>query len=195
MNHWLHRFQVFGGPSPLFPSSLHSLLMKFTRYVVLYWFGLLTFEVDPNSCLPFRYSVIIIITRVFCPKAGLSLQAQELRLQFCRRQIFHLKRRKQGCSFTRDWLGAVASRCFPCPFLSLPSEQTLEIWKDPRGTNLEERRVDLANWALQTPLKVTTRDKYQFHQGFCPDQRSGNPNHPSPLFRYSEPNLFYWVGL
>ena len=29
---------------------------------------------------------------------------------------------KQGCSFTRDLIGAVASRCFPHPTLSLVSE-------------------------------------------------------------------------
>ena len=40
------------------------------------------------------------------------------------------------------------------------------------------RRVNLANWALRTP-KFTTGVKYQFHQGFWPDQRSRNPNHPS----------------
>ena len=38
------------------------------------------------------------------------------------------------------------------------------------------RRVDLANWALRTSLKFTTGVKYQFHQVFWPDQRSGNPN-------------------
>ena len=32
--------------------------------------------------------------------------------------------------------------------------------------------MDLANWALRTSPK--------FHQGFRSDQRSGNPNHPSP---------------
>ena len=39
--------------------------------------------------------------------------------------------------------------------------------------------MGLANWALQTSPKFTTRVKYQFHQGFRPDQRSGNPSHPS----------------
>ena len=53
-----------------------------------------------------------VIIRVFCPRAGTSLQAQEPRLQFCRRQVFHRKLRNQGCSFTKDWIGAVASRCF-----------------------------------------------------------------------------------
>ena len=61
--------------------------------------------------------------------------------------------------------------------LSLTSEQPL---KDPRGTNVEVRREDLANWALWTSLKFIIGVKYQFHEGFWPDQRSRNPNHPSP---------------
>ena len=60
------------------------------------------------------------------PRAGPSLQAQEPRLQFCRRQVFHCKFRNQGSSFTRDWIGAVASCCFPHTTLSLTSEQTLK---------------------------------------------------------------------
>ena len=108
-----------------------------------------------------------------------SAQGQVLhcKLQFCRRHISHCKLRNQCCSFTRDWIGAVASRCFPHPTLSLASEQTL---KDPEGTNVEVRRLDLANWALRTSPIFTTGFKYQFHQGFWLDQRSGNPNHPSP---------------
>ena len=33
-------------------------------------------------------------------------------LQFCRKQVFHRKLKNQGCSFTRYWIGAVASHCF-----------------------------------------------------------------------------------
>ena len=66
---------------------------------------------------------------MFCPKAGPSLQAEKPRLQFCRRQIFHRKLRKRGCSFTRDLIGAVASRCFPHPTVSLASQQTLKDLK------------------------------------------------------------------
>ena len=119
---------------------------------------------------------------VFCPRAGPSLLAQEPRLQFCWRQIFHHKLRNQGCSFTGVWISAVVSRYFPHPTLSSASEQTLEVWKDPRGSNVEARRVNLANRALQTSPKFTTGVEYRFHQGFWPYQRSGNPNHPSPLF-------------
>ena len=54
----------------------------------------------------------------YAPKAGPSLQAEIPRLQFCRRQVFHRKLRNQGCSFTRDLIGALASSCFPHPTLS-----------------------------------------------------------------------------
>ena len=50
----------------------------------------------------FKNSIYVIIIIVFCPRAGSSLQAQEPRLHFCQRQVFHLKLRNQGCSFTRD---------------------------------------------------------------------------------------------
>ena len=114
---------------------------------------------------------------VFCPKTGPSLQAEKPRMQFCRRQVFHRKLRNQGCSFTRDLLCAVTSRCFPYPTLSLAYEQTL---KDPRGTNEEVRGVDLANWALWTSHRNLPQGlKHQFHQGFWADQRSGNLNQPS----------------
>ena len=52
------------------------------------------------SCLELYWIIIIIIT--VCPRPSLSLQTQEPRLQFCRRQVFHRKLRNQGCSFTRD---------------------------------------------------------------------------------------------
>ena len=48
------------------------------------------------------------------------------------------------------------------------------------------RRADLTNWALITSPKFTTGVQYQIHQGFWPHQRSGNPNHNSPLY-------IYWV--
>ena len=48
--------------------------------------------------------------------------------------------------------------------------------------------MDLANWALRTVPKFTARAKYQFHQGFWPNQRSGNPNHPSATTE-TNPNL------
>ena len=57
--------------------------------------------------------IIIIIIKVFCPRTGPSLQTQEPRLQICQRQVFHRKTRNQGCSFTGNWISAIASRCFP----------------------------------------------------------------------------------
>ena len=77
--------------------------------------------------------IIIIIIRVFCPEAGPSLQAEKPRMQFCRRQVFHRKLGNQGCSFTRNLIGAVASRCFPHPNLSLAFEQTLKDLKRSQG--------------------------------------------------------------
>ena len=62
---------------------------------------------DSFCCCSYIPPCIYIIIRVFCPRAGPSLQAQEPRLQFCRRQVFHRKLRNQGCSFTRDRIGAV----------------------------------------------------------------------------------------
>ena len=47
--------------------------------------------------------------------------------------FFHRKLRNQGCGFTRDLIGAVASRWFPHPTLSLASEQTLKDLKRPHG--------------------------------------------------------------
>ena len=82
----------------------------------------------PRHCILWWNKWCIIIMSVH-PRAGPSLQAQEPRLQFCRRQVFHHKLRNQGCSFTRDWIGAVASHCFLHPTLSLASEQTLKDLK------------------------------------------------------------------
>ena len=65
---------------------------------------------------------------MFCPRASPSLQTQEPMLQFCRRQVFHHKLRNQGCSFTRDWIGAVASRCFSQLNHKIVTINT-EIWK------------------------------------------------------------------
>ena len=56
--------------------------------------------------------------------------------------------------------------------------------------DVETRRVDLANWALRTSPKFTTGVKYQFHQGFWPDQRSGNSNHSSPPSSLYNWNIF-----
>ena len=107
---------------------------------------------------------------MLCPRSGPSLQAQEHRLQFSRRQVSH----------RRDWLDAIASHCFPHRILSLAFEQTLRDLKWYHSTNVEVRRVDLANWAIRTTPKCTTGVKYHFHKGFWPGQRSVNLNHPSP---------------
>ena len=83
----------------------------------------------PITLRPHFYSII----RVFCPKAGSSLQAGKHRLQFCRGQVFHRKLRNQGYSFTRNLIGAVASHYFLHPTFSLASEQTLKDLKRSQG--------------------------------------------------------------
>ena len=80
-----------------------------------------------------KKNIIIIIIRVFCPRAGPALQAEKPRLQFCRRQVFHRKLRNEGWSFTMDLKGAVAPLCFPHPTLSLASEQPLKDLKRSQG--------------------------------------------------------------
>ena len=89
-------------------------------------------------------------------------------LHFCRRQVYRRKLRNKGCSFTRDLIGAVATRCFPHPTLSLAYEQTLKDQKRSQGHQRggEVRRVHSANWDLLTSPIFTTGVKYQFLQDF-----------------------------
>ena len=96
------------------------------------------------TCFKKLIIIFFIIIRVFAQGQvrHCKVHAQEPRPQFCRRQVFHRKLRNQGCSFTRDWIGTLASRCFPHPSFYLAFEQTLKIWKDPRGNNVGVRRVD-----------------------------------------------------
>ena len=117
---------------------------------------------------------------VFYPRADPSLQTQAPRLQFCPKAGLPLQTQEPRVQFYWGWIGAIASHCFPHPTLSLASEQTLKDLKRSQGTSKKVRRVELANWALWTSSKFTTCVKYQFHQGFWPDQRSRNPKHPSP---------------
>ena len=91
-----------------------------------------------------------VIDRVFCPRAGPSLQTQEPRPQFCSKAS--LPPQTQA-----------ASRCFSHPTLSLASEQTLKGLKRFRG---HQRGGEESDWALPTSPKFTTGIKYQFHQGF-----------------------------
>ena len=137
------------------------------------------------------YIYIYIIIRVFCPRACPSLQAKEPRLQFCRRQVFHHKLRNQAAVLPG------MNRCSSFPLLFAP-HSLFSIWTDLKRSE-RSRRVDLANWVLRISPKFTTRVKYQFHQGFRPDQRSGNPNHPSPLYiQYNLYSIIYggewWLG-
>ena len=89
---------------------------------------------------------------VFSPRAGPSLPQQEPRLQFCRRQIFHRKLRNQGCSFTRDWIGALASGSFPHLTLSLTSQQTL---KDLKRSQRHQRGCEECGFGQLGPPDFT----------------------------------------
>ena len=94
--------------------------------------------------------IIIISIRVFCPRADLTLQAQEPRLQFYQRQAFHCKLKNQGCSFTRDWISVVASHCLLLPTLS-------SMWTDLERS---EKITEAPTWSwgewiwLTGPSKV-----------------------------------------
>ena len=126
---------------------------------------------------------IVIIFRVFCSRAGLSLQTQTPRLQSCPKAGL-----PPQTSGTKVVVLLGMNRCGSFPFLSYPtlslaSEQTLKDLKRSQRHHDEVRRVDLANWALRTsPPKFTTGVEDQSHLGFWPEQRSGNPNHPSPPY-------------
>ena len=97
----------------------------------------------------FYFIYIYIITRVFYPRTGPSLQAQEPRLLFCQRQVFHHRLRNQGYSFTRDWIGGVAYRCYLHPTLFSASEQTLKDVKRSQGHQRGGEKSGFGyNWAL-----------------------------------------------
>ena len=96
-----------------------------------------------------RYTTSAGTQAAVLPKAGLPPQTQESRLQ----------------------LYQALNRCGKFPLLahltlSLTSEQTLKYLKYSRGTSVEVRRVNVANWTLLTSPKFTTGVKYQFHWGF-----------------------------
>ena len=50
----------------------------------------------------FCFSFIHIIIRVFCPRAGPSLQTQEPKPEFCSKAGLPPQTRNPGCNFTRD---------------------------------------------------------------------------------------------
>ena len=103
-------------------------------------------------CFQEKYPNVKFIITMFCPRAGPSLQVQDPRLQFCQRKVFHRKLRNQGCSFTRDLIGAVASRCFSHPTLSLASVQTLKDLKRSQGNQHGGKESEFGYWALRTFL-------------------------------------------
>ena len=140
-----------------------------------------------------RFAVRLLGTLhiIMCSAQGQVLHCK-LRHQGCnssQKQVFHCKLRNLGYSFT---VGAVAFCCFPHPSLSLFSIWT-NLKKSEKIAGGPTRRWGESiwlNWALRTSPKFTIGVKYQFHQGFWPDQRSGNPKHPSPqLYIYETSHL------
>ena len=102
---------------PLFPYSF-----KYFRGKIL-----LTHQTDHKAALPrklTKYWFYWPAIHLYLSSSQCSAQGQvfhwKLRLQFCHpKQFFHHQLRYQGCSFTRDWIGAVNSHCFPHPTHSL----------------------------------------------------------------------------
>ena len=80
----------------------------------------------------FMMKLLILLISVL-PKGRSFTASAGTMLQFCRGQVFHHKLKNQRCSFMRDWIDAVASRCFPHPTISLASEQTLKDLKRFQG--------------------------------------------------------------
>ena len=70
---------------------------------------------------------------VFCPRAGPSLQTQAPRLKFYPKAGLPLQNQEPKLQFYYGRIGAVVSRCFPHPTLSLASEQTLKDMKRSQG--------------------------------------------------------------
>ena len=132
---------------------------------------------SPSSCdssvaSTFYPTLVIILSSAECSAQGqvLHCMRRNLRCSSAEGRSSIVNSGIQGCSFTRDWIGSVVSRCFPHPTLSLASEQTLKDLKSPRVTNEEIRRMDLANWALRTSPKLTTLMWQQYWHYF-----SSNP--------------------
>ena len=81
------------------------------------------------------------------------------------------------------------SRCCSFPLFSAPQSlfsirTDIKDLKRFQGLQRGGEENGFGQLGPPTSPKFTTRVKYQFHQGFLPDQRSGNPNHPSPPTLY-----------
>ena len=120
---------------------------------------------------------------VFCPKAGSSLQVEKPRLQFCRRQVFHRKLRNKGCSFTRDLVGAVASRCFSLS--ALASEQTLKDLKRSQGHQRGGEWIWLTGPYGLLPQGLNISSIRFFDQIIDPDI----PFNLRPIYMY----IYFWI--
>ena len=173
-----------------FPSLFIVLAFIYLPYFI-FLFNLFWYSYSPFWCSPLYLMFILSYTLIY-QRNLMSFPISSSSECSAQGQVLHCKRRNQGRSSVEDRSSSANSgikaavlpginRCgslplLPHPALSLASEQIL---KNPRGTNVEVRSVDLANLAIRTSPKFTTRVKYQFHKCFWPDQRSGNPSHRS----------------
>ena len=85
-------------------------------------------------------------------------------------QVLHCKLRHQGCNSGQR-------QVFHCKLRNLG-------YSFIRDEQMRQFPVGFRTPLSLQHLKFTTEVKYQFNQGFRPDQRSGNPDHPSPPYNY-----------
>ena len=133
-------------------------------------------DIVQSSC----YRRSSLSSSVFCPRAGLSLQTQAPRLQFCPKAGLPSQTQEPRLQFCQGLNRCGSFPLLSAPTLSLASEQIL---KDLKGSQGHQRGGEENGFCWLGPPKFTTGVKYQFRQGLWPDQRSGNPNHPSPPIR------------
>ena len=79
-----------------------------------------------NHKITINIIIIVIIIRVFCPRAGSSLQTQELIPQFCWKAGLPSQAQEPRLQFCQGFIGAIASHYFPHPTFSLASAYTLK---------------------------------------------------------------------
>ena len=117
-----------------------------------------------------------IIIRMFCPRAGLSLQTQVPRPQFCTKAGFPLQIQEPRLQFTNDEQLRQLPVAFRTPLSLKHFNKPWKIRKEPRGTSLEVRRVDLVTGpsGLQrnSPQELNISSNWVFDQIRDPEIQS-----------------------
>ena len=119
---------------------------------------------------------------VYCPREGISLQTQAPRLQFCPKG-----RSSPANSGTKVAVLLWMNRCGSIPLPSAP--HSLSLFSIQTDLKRIENILGAPWWRWGEWIWLTGSSglhrtspyghKYQFHQGFWSNQRSGNPNRPS----------------